>query len=338
MNNETVRIGIISFAHMHAYAYAECLGRIEGVELVAVADDNDARGQSAAKRFGVAHFHDYEDLVKQDLDAVIVCSENARHADHVTAAAESGLAVLCEKPISTNLEGGQRMIDVCANRGVHLHIAFPSRYAPAVSRGKHLVDAGELGRIVSLTGTNRGQNPGGWFVDPTLSGGGAIIDHTVHIVDLMRWYTGSEVKEVYAEVDTRFTNLDVDDCGLLMLEFDNGVFASHDPSWSRCKTFPTWGDVTLQVIGTAGVTRVDAFGQHAWRYDAASHAKHEMWGDDMDFLMVQDFVQRVRAGLAPAIRGEDGLRATEVAIGAYESARTGRPVRLRDLANVGSAR
>ncbi|MCL6455115.1 MAG: Gfo/Idh/MocA family oxidoreductase [Alicyclobacillus sp.] len=325
-----MRFGIVSFAHMHAYSYAECLKALEGAELAAVADEDEGRGRAAAQRFGAAYFRDYQDLLRLDLDGVIICSENARHAEMVVAAAEAGKHVLCEKPIATSVPDAQRMIDACREKGVHLQIAFPCRFNPPVRRVKEAVARGALGRILAIRGTNRGQNPGGWFANRELSGGGAVLDHTVHVVDLMRWYLGAEVKEVYAEVDTRFGARDIDDCGLLMLEFDNGVFASHDPSWSRCRSFPTWGDVTVEVIGTDGVMRADAFAQHLTLYsDETGRVSHEAWADSMDMLLIADFVDMVQSGRPPSITGEDGLRAMEVALAAYESARTHRPVRLR---------
>ena len=220
------------------------------------------------------------------------------------------------------------MIDACKASGVKLQTAFPVRYNPSVRRGKELIDSRRLGRILAVQGTNRGRNPGGWFVRRELSGGGAVLDHTVHVVDLLRWYLNSEVRSVYAEVDSRFGSDGIDDCGLLMLQFENGVMASHDPSWSRCKSFPTWGDVTLEVVGTDGITRVDAMAQHLLAYsDVTGGHTFEPWGDTSDPL-ISDFVACVRDDRAPFITGEDGLRATEVALAAYESARTGQPVTL----------
>ncbi len=326
---DAVKIGMISFAHPHAYSYARAVRMTPGAELVAVADDGRDVAATVAKRFDAVPFTDYEDLLKQELDAVIICSENARHAELVVAAAQAGKHVMCEKPIATTVEDGWRMINACKAHGVKLQTAFPVRYNQPVRRAKQLIDSGRLGRILAVQGTNRGQNPGRWFIRPELSGGGAVLDHTVHVVDVLRWYLNSEVRSVYAEIDNRFGSDSIDDCGLLMLQFDNGVLASHDPSWSRCKSFPTWGDVTLEIVGTEGVTRVDATAQHLLAYDDAT-GRHtfEPWGDDFDLLMVRDFIECVRDGREPFITGEDGLRAMEVALAAYESARTGQPVTL----------
>ncbi|WP_067621884.1 Gfo/Idh/MocA family protein [Alicyclobacillus acidiphilus] len=326
-----MKVGIVSFAHMHAHSYANALQSIKGVEFAAIADDLPERGQAAADQYGVRYVGDYPALLAEDIDALIVCTENARHAEVVIAAAKANKHILCEKPIATTLADAQAMIVACRESGVLLQTAFPVRFHPAVQRVKRLLEQGRVGRILAMRGTNRGQNPGGWFVDPALSGGGAVLDHTVHVVDLMRWFTGSEVREVYAEIDTRFhDSLAVDDCGLLTLEFANGVIASHDPSWSRCASYPTWGDVTVEIIGTEGTLSLDVFRQHMLLHsDLSGHTTHENWGDDMDSLLVADFIRSVAERKAsPSVTGEDGLRALEVALAAYESATSGQPVRI----------
>lgn len=326
---KTVRIGIISFAHMHASSYAKSLTRLPHAEVAAVADDNEDRGGEAARQFGARYFRDYHQLLEQDIDAVIVTSENCLHREIVEAAAAAGKHVLCEKPIATSVPEARQMIEACRKAGVILQIAFPVRFSPAVRQARESVTRGELGRILAIRGTNRGRNPGGWFVKPRLSGGGAVLDHTVHILDLMRWFTGSEVREVYAEVDTLFGDGEADDCGLLTIEFENGIIASHDPSWSRSASFPAWGDATLEIVGTAGVIRVDAGAQHLTLHsDREARTVHVPWVDSNDDGLIADFVHCVKENGRPSISGEDGLRAMEVALAAYESARTGAPVRL----------
>lgn len=84
--------------------------------------------------------------------------------------------------------------------------------------------------------------PGGWFINKSLSGGGAATDHIVHLLDLTRWLLNDEVRNIYAELDTKFYDIDVEDCGMVSAELESGIIVSIDPSWSRPpKTFPTWG-------------------------------------------------------------------------------------------------
>jgi UDP-N-acetylglucosamine 3-dehydrogenase len=325
-----MRIAIMSFAHMHAYSYTQALQQTDGVELAGIWDEDAVRGQDFAKQFGTIFYENYADLLKQDLDAVIVTSENAKHHEHVLAAAKAGKHILCEKPLSTNVKDALEMVEVCREYGVVLQTAFPVRFHPAIIRTKQMIDEGKIGRILAIKGTNHGQNPGGWFVDPALSGGGAVMDHTVHVVDLMRWFMNSEVKEVYAEIGYSLAETPIDDCGILNLEFVNGVFATLDCSWSRNKTFPTWGDVTLEIVGTHGTLSVDTFKQKLNVYSNKDGYKHHYWGDDMDLGLIEDFVSCVRDNRKQAsVTGEDGLRTVEVAAAAYEAAEKKTPVVIR---------
>lgn len=327
-----MKAAIISFAHMHAYSYAEVLSRLHDVELIGIFDEDVTRGNQAANQFHTTYYSNLDVLLRnEDLDAVIVCSENAKHREHVFAAAEARKHVLCEKPIATNVKDAMEMISVCKKYDVILQIAFPVRFSQPILRVKRLIDEDKLGRILAMRGTNHGRNPGGWFVNPDLSGGGAVLDHTVHIIDIMRWYTESEVTEVFAEVDTKFSPITCDDCGLLMLEFKNGVIASHDPSWSRPKSFPTWGDVTLKIVSTAGVTEVDALAQHIdGFYNQTMQHNHYFWGNGYDLGLISDFIACVREKRKPSITGYDGLQALAVALAAYESSLTKRPVKIKN--------
>jgi predicted dehydrogenase len=188
---------------------------------------------------------------------------------------------------------------------------------------------GVLGRVLMIRGTNRGTMPGGWFVDPTLSGGGAVTDHSVHVVDAIRFVTGEEITSVYAQADTHFyPQLPVEDCGLLLMELSGGGIVSLDPSWSRPnQAFPTWGDVTMEVSGTEGVANVDYSAQHTTVYsNSRVRAVQLGWGEDNDLLLVVDFVQAIREGRAPMASGEDGLHAVEIVEAAYASIASGEAV------------
>lgn len=331
MTLRPLRIGILSVAHGHAHSYTACLQQLDQVALAGVYDDDPTRGQAAAARYGCPFFATPESLLALRLDGVIVCAENARHAPLVQLAADHTGYILCEKPIATTLDGAQAMIDRCAATGTKLQIAFPVRFAPPIVQFKTMLDQGDLGTVYSVKCTNHGSQPGGWFIDPQLAGGGAVMDHTVHVIDLLRWFWRTEVTEVYAEIGVNLLhqNLAVDDAGLLSFRFANGVYGTLDTSWSRPSSYPTWGDVTIEVTAQHGVITVDAFRQHlAVSSDAWGKTRWVPWGSNMDLGLVADFVEMIRTGRAPSISGEDGYKSLEVALAAYESSRQGRPVTL----------
>lgn len=331
MATRKVKIGMMSFAHMHAWSYASSVVSREDTEMVGIADHDPDRAKLMAQSFGTRAFESYEALLSEPgLDAVVICSENVRHRELCEMAAQAGKHVLCEKPLATTVADGEAMIAACARAGVQLMTAFPCRYSPVMQRLKETLESGDAGEVVAIRGTNRGRNPGGWFINKAESGGGATMDHTVHVTDLMRWMLQDEVKEVYAEVSNNISHLDFDDVGFLSLTFERGVFGTLDASWSRPKTFPTWGDVTLDVITDRGTLSMDMFAQNLVVYsDAKNSVSWHNWGGSMDDGLLGAFATAVREGSPVPITGLDGLRAAEVALAAYRSAELLKPITLR---------
>ena len=323
------RLGIMSFAHLHAHSYAATCSHLPQVDFAGIWDDDAARGAEMARQHGTDFYEDPADLLSR-VDGVIVTSENANHRRDVLAAAQAGVHVLCEKPISVSVPDAQAMIDGCEAAGVTLMIAFPCRYSAAFLGALDTVRAGGIGEIVCIMGTNRGRNPGGWFNDVKLAGGGAVMDHTVHVVDLMRLLLGQEVGKVYAEIDTRLDpSLPCDDCGVLTMNFEGGCKATLDASWSRPPHYPIWGDVTMAIMGTGGNIWLDLFVERVEHYaNAGASYTWASYGDDLDALLIADFVKCVESHAPVPITGRDGLKAMEVALGAYRAADAGQPVAL----------
>lgn len=320
------QIGIMSFAHMHANSYAACVHSLPNAELAAIWDDDPTRGRAAARQFDTRFVASVDHFLNDNLDAVIVCSENIRHRHMVEQAAEAGKWILCEKPLATTISDAKAIISACKNAKVGLGTAFPCRYSTPLLEMKKRVDEGALGKLLSAACTNNGQFPGGWFADPALSGGGAVMDHTVHVADALRWITGSEFATVYCSMDNRFhPEIKTDDVGSLHLEMESGLIVSHVASWNRPASFPTWGDVTIELIGERASLYVDAFNQKVDVYsDVASAAEWAPWGDNPDRALIADFIVAVETRRDPPVSGLDGLRALEVTLAAHRSARSGR--------------
>ena len=132
---------------------------------------------------------------------------------------------------------------------------------------------------------------------------------------------------MYAEVDNMLWDTGIDDCGMLSMELEDGTIVTQDPSWSRPMTFPTWGNVTMRIIGTQGMIDLDAFAQNFVVYDDAHRKVSERsFAEDMDLGLIQDFIQMIVEDREPTITGYDGLKALEVAL-AHRSAQE-KPVAL----------
>jgi predicted dehydrogenase len=330
----SLRIGILSAAHHHAESYLAALAAMPSVELVGLWDEEAERGRTLAAANTTTLFESEAALLGASLDGVIVASVNSEHRRLTELAAAARVHVLCEKPLATTLEDGRRMVAACRDAGVRLMTAFPMRFSPLLRALEDAVRRGQLGEVVALEGVNTGEVPDrerAWFVDPALAGGGAVTDHVVHLADVYRWFTASEVSEVYAVANRllqgRFAAVETG--GLVSLRFANGVVATIDCSWSKPRSYPTWGGLSLEVVGTAGVASADAFGQHAALYGSADNrTRWPFWGSDPDAAMLAEFVAAIREDRQPAVTGVDGLRALEIVEAAYRSIEAGQPVAL----------
>jgi predicted dehydrogenase len=326
----TIRIGMISFAHSHGNSYLQELIKLDNVEIVGLYDPEYDRVAPHVEKLGIPYYDDHMELLETDIDAVVICSENIEHGRYTADAARAGKHVLCEKPLGISIEQMQEMIAVCRDNNVQLMTAFPCRYLAAVRDAKAAIDQGAIGEILAIKGTNKGRMPGRWFIDPTLSGGGAVLDHTVHVMDLMNWILQSEPEEVYAEVGELFhDNLGIDDAGMIHVKFRNGVIGILDPSWSRPTGYIHGADVTMEIVGTKGVVSMNGFAQANEVYLSESgKTSRSFWGDGMDGPLVQDFIRALSEGTSVPVTGEDGLKSAAVAIAAYESAKLGRSVKV----------
>lgn len=342
-----VRVGLMSFAHVHAARYATLLKNWPGVELLVADPDADGapageiRGALLAEQLGVALVDSYDELFAWGPDAVVVCGETSRHRKLIEQAAANGAHVLCEKPLATNLADARAIIDVCAAAGVQLMTAYPVRFHPAFAELRASVRSGLLGRVLVATGTNNGQVPTNsrrWFADEKLAGGGALMDHTVHVADLLDDLLESPAVEVYAQVN-RIIHADtvqVETGGLVVVTYRDGTVASIDCSWSAPASYPAWGGLTLAVEGESGSALFDAFADRLDVFDdSVGRLSWLDYGPDLDALMLAEFLRCIRTGEPCHPDGEVGYRTLEIVRCAYGSVRTGAPVRTGDRFGIG---
>jgi predicted dehydrogenase len=324
-----VRIGIASFAHMHAFSYAQVLKQMDNVEIAGFCDLDDARAKRVGHELKIPRALTYEKLAALDgVDAVLVTTETVHHVDAALAAIEHGKHVIVEKPIATRLEDAKRMIDAASRHGVKLFQCYPCRYHPSAQRAKAAIASGEAGDILGITSTNHGRMPDprdpatAWFSSRQLAGGGAVMDHTTHAADLMFWFTGWTPRHVFGIAKRLFHDgIDCDDAGMVLVSFENGAAASIDPSWNRPAAYPTWGDLTMVVYGSKMTITIDMFNQNIDVFINAGERSAEWhpFGSDANRAMLEDYARAIADDLPPPVSGEDGRRALKVALLAYES-------------------
>lgn len=321
MPSGKLRLGILGVAHMHCWSYVHSFKNSSEVELVGFYERDEKRKTHFAKDAGLTCFESLADLIKE-CDIAAVCSENVFHKEFVLAAAKAGVHVLSEKPLATTVADGEEMVKAARAASINLMTAFPCRFSPAYQSLKRRIQNNEVGRILALRTTNRGRCPFDWFVDRSVSGGGAMIDHTVHVADLLLDLLGEEPSQVSAHIGSNRYGQDWEDTAMLCLDYKDGRFATLDSSWSRPQNFKTWGDVTITALGESGTLFIDLFNQSFQVYRDGESYGLSGYGSDMDRLMIQEFIQSVQQGRDPIVTGEHGLAAVKVALAGYESLRS----------------
>lgn len=319
----TVPVGICSTAHVHADAYLEVLEDLGAAEVVGLAADDHR-----AEELGRAHEVPVrpQEAILEDAEAVVVASTNADRSRWIEPAAAAGVAVLAEKPLATTTARAEQLVATCAEAGVTLAVAMPLRHCRPAERARKLLLDGAIGDLEAVSGTNRGLLPGGWFQDPDAAGGGAVMDHTVHIVDLVCWWTGERVEEVYAETATYFHDGPLEDVNYLSMTLSDGTIVSLDGSWSRPEGWRFWGDATVELVGTDGTMDVDCFGDVLTLTRSGAGGESVHYGRDPNRRLLEQFLATVAGGGGHIATGREAVDAVAVVEAAYESADRGEPV------------
>jgi predicted dehydrogenase len=278
------------------------------------------------------------------VDLVVLGVPNDLHCPIVLEAAAAGKHLVVEKPLCLNLAEADAMLAACRKAGVKLMYAEELCFAPKYVRLKELLDSGALGRPVLLKQSEKHDGPhADHFWDVARSGGGVTMDMGCHAVEFFRWMLGRpKVASVYAQMSTSVhgEKTQGDDNALLILEFENGVTALAEESWTKLGGM----DDRAEVHGSQGVAYANLLqGNSILTYSAQGYdyavekagstqgwsftIYEELWnyGFPQEFAHFVDCVQNDRQ---PAVTGEDGRAVLEVLLAAYASAGSGRKVSL----------
>lgn len=338
-----IRVAILSFAHYHANFWAEAFGTEPGVKLEAVWDDNIGRGREAAAKYATRYEADLDTAIAA-VDGVAICSETVSHVTLAEAAARLGRAILCEKPLATNLTGARQIQAAVRAAGVPFMQSFPKRFDPISHELRRLISSGELGRVGMVRirhGHFYGLDPdfgSRWYVNPALSGGGALLDEGVHAADFLCWTFG--MPESVVATSSSALGLAVEDQAVAVYSYADGMvaeiatsfsFAAGDTSieiyGSRGTALVSGVDLASRDITLSGFLRVFRTDQPAreWRI---SDVVPQFKRGQFHHQNALGFVRALKSRQPPPVGLDDGIRALALIESAYSAIRSGQRERI----------
>jgi predicted dehydrogenase len=311
-------IGAGNIGRRHAAAYAAA-----GARVVALCDVDGARATSLAAELRAAAYTDVEKMLDEMRPTVAsVCTPPAAHVAPARAVASRGIPFLCEKPLAASVPQAEAILAAARAGGAACMVGFCHRFHEPVVQLKELLDAGEIGAPVLFRNRFAFHFEGverTWFADPDVSGGGTLMDTSVHSLDLYRHLIG-EITHVAAQLQTRMPGLRVEDNSVLLVNGPAGVPGLVEASWST----PV-GESVLVIYGTRGTVAVDYgagdFGvARIQRAGEAAPTELPRSGRDRFAEEIKHFLAAVAGGQALSPSGADGLRALQIIATAYQAA------------------
>lgn len=338
-------IGCGMISTFHARAIKEI-----GAELVACYDRLPIAAERVAKEFGCKAYDDFDAfLADPEIQIVTIGTPSGLHMDPAIAAAKAGKHVIVEKPLEVTVERCDAIIKACEEAGVTLSTVFPSRFHQSSQQLKKAIDSGRFGKlslgdaIVKWYRTQQYYDSGVWRGTWKLDGGGALMNQAVHSVDLLVWLMGG-VSEVSALTGlVAHENIEVEDVCVASVKFKNGALGLLEATTAAypgyLKRIEIHGDKGSAVIEEEDINKWDfaeSLPEDAQIRESMANrlsggggaADPAAIGHQAHAKQFANVIAAIESGTKPLIDGYEGRKAVEVICAVYESARTGKVVKL----------
>ncbi len=298
-------VGVGVMGSNHARVFAD----LPAVNLIGVVDPDAKQRDMVARATGCRAFADVGALLAEGVDAVSIAAPTHLHQDLALSCIKAGVHVLVEKPIAPSVAEGRKIITAARHAGVSLMVGHVERFNPTVEAIKEAIRAED---ILSIAITRVGPFP------PRMSNVGVVIDLAVHDIDLIRWFTESEIVEVQPQLSSALAERE--DIALLQFRTASGVLAHINTNWltpfkARNVTIATRKKYIMGDLLTRQVTECFGFqpdGSYSMRHLSVGHAEPLR-------AELQAFVNAIRSGKEPAVTGDEGVASLEIAIRCLES-------------------
>jgi predicted dehydrogenase len=314
----SLRVGVVGVGVMGSN-HARVIAGLPGAELVGVADPDRKQAEFVARTLGCAAVSTVEELLDLGVDAVTIAAPTHLHHGIALTCVARGVHIMVEKPIASSVDEGRDIIAAARRANVALMVGHVERFNPAVEAIKDAIRGED---ILSIAITRVGPFP------PRMSNVGVVIDLAVHDIDLIRWFTDSDIVEVQPQLSSAVAERE--DIALLQFRTASGVLAHINTNWltpfkARNVTVATRGKYVTGDLLTRQVSECFGFqpdGSYSMRHLSVGHAE-PLRSELLAFL------RAVRSGAAAAVTGEEGVASLEIATRCLASRPAAAPAKHR---------
>jgi myo-inositol 2-dehydrogenase/D-chiro-inositol 1-dehydrogenase len=335
---QTIRVGVIGAGRIGSLHAEHLATRIPEAEIVAVSDIRREAAERCARAWDIPEVYEAPGpmMVRDDIDAVLICSSTDTHAALIEQAADAGKHIFCEKPIDLEIARIDRALAAVSNAGVTLMVGFNRRFDHNFRRLRERVAGGDVGEPHLLHIISR--DPAPPPLDYIKVSGGIFLDMTIHDFDMARYLMDSEVEELHAmgavRVDPAIGKAGDLDTAVITMRFANGAIGTIDNSRQAVYGY----DQRAEVFGSRGVVRsANDYPNTAMLADADGVRR-----DNPLYFFIerytQSYVDELRAfirsvteGTPPPTTGEDGRIAILMGYAAKRSVAEARPVTMEEI-------
>ena len=330
--------------------HAMAIGELKRGRLITVCDLNEKSAERIAEEFGAEWTTDYNALlVRDDVDIVNICTPSGAHMECAVGAARAGKHVMVEKPLEVTLARCDRIIDACNKAKVKLGVIFPSRYHEASQLIKKEIERGRFGRLtlgdayVKWYRSQKYYDEGGWKGTVRYDGGGALMNQSVHAVDLLLYFMGAAAKVTAMTGTLAHKRIEVEDTAVAAVEFKSGALGTIEGATSVYPGFLK----RIEISGEKGTAVLEEEDIKLWRFEKETArdkrirkkfaARTTSGGGASDPSAIsfeghrrqlEDFIDAIEKDRKPLVDGVEGRRAVELILAIYKSSRTGKSVAL----------
>jgi UDP-N-acetyl-2-amino-2-deoxyglucuronate dehydrogenase len=333
-----VGCGRISGKHADAIT-----NHVENAQLVAVCDNQKDRAEKVGNQWGVKHYFDYHEMMKQeDIDVVCILTPSGLHAEHTIDIARYGAHVVVEKPMALRLNDADRMIKECDLNRVRLFVVKQNRYNLPVTKLREALDQGRFGKKVMGTVRVRWCRHQAYYDQDAWRGtwamdGGVFSNQASHHIDLLEWMMG-DVESVMVMINTSLVDIECEDTGIALLRFSNGALGVIEATTA---TRPKDIEGSLSIMGEKGVVEIGGFAVNkikTWQFEESDETPDSLEDFNQNptnvygfghIKYLQNVVDAIIQNKHALVDGVEGRKSLELINALYESAETRKEVFLR---------